>query len=200
MPLSDQRPGLVIGPLRRIAEAVGRVAVHHHLARRHAQATRLGGLEERLGALRMRGAIDAGGGDPVGEREVQVKLRLGAGVGGVAETQLLREGVEVQPVDQPLAPTGDHRCLRIVQMRIDEPRQDKAIAVVCDLCSGMRRRQIGSMPDLGDHALTNQNTPARLVAYSRNSISERVSRIYQRLTYQQCCVRHGYALSLRMPV
>ena len=79
------------------------------------------------------------------ERKIEVAIGNFTGVSGVVEPRLLGEGIGIQPVDQPLAPGGDDRGLRIMDMGIDETRQDQVLTVIRNLCIGI----VGAKPVRG---------------------------------------------------
>ena len=75
VPFGDQRLRLVVARLRRVAQRLGRVAVHQHLAGGQPEAELLGLLEQHVDRMRMDGAVDAARGDAV----AQVLAQEGAG-------------------------------------------------------------------------------------------------------------------------
>ena len=125
VPASDQRLRLVIAALRRIAQPVGRVAVHHHLAGDHPHAARLGGGEKRVDASRMDGGEGAGCRRPMREKQIEEHLRHARRMSAVGEAGFSRELVAVQPVEQLVAPARDDLDLGKMDMRIDEARYDE---------------------------------------------------------------------------
>ena len=73
----------------------------------------------------------------VRKREVKIQPRNFGGVVRIVETQLFRKGIAVQPVDEPFSPAGNNRCLRKMDVRVDEPGGDQRIAVIRDRRFGM---------------------------------------------------------------
>ena len=67
VPFGDQCLRLVVARLRRVAERLGGVAIHQHLARGEPEAERLGLLEQHVDRMRMDGAVDAARGDAVAQ-------------------------------------------------------------------------------------------------------------------------------------
>ncbi len=129
-----QKPlALVMGRLRRVAQPLGRgVAVHAGLAGKGAQAALFSLGEEGIDAFGMDGAVGTDRRGPVREREVEIPRGDFRRIGRVAEARLLGEGVALQPVDQPLAPTRDDRGLGVMDMGIDEAGGDERITVIGD--------------------------------------------------------------------
>ena len=125
-----QRLGVVIAGLRRVAEALRRVAVHHHLAGDD-QHVALGSLrEEGFGRFLVHRAIGGDGRGAVPHHLVEEQPRDAAAVLRVEELGLLGKGVVVQPVEQLGAIGGDDLHLREMHMRVDEARQDQMRPVV----------------------------------------------------------------------
>ena len=130
MPFGNQLLGFVIARLRRIAQRVGGVAIHHHLATDHPHVAARGLFEislgrgfvhraerhSRCGAVTHDQIIE-----PAGHRGAMFRRD---------KTGLFREGVIVQPIQQLIPPGGDHLHLREMHMGVDEPRHQQMRAVV----------------------------------------------------------------------
>src|SRR5690349_1140151 len=71
MPARDQCLGLLIAALGRVFDRVRRIAIHHHLARRHAKCPRLCGRAERINGGWMRRAVDRSCRDAVAQALVE---------------------------------------------------------------------------------------------------------------------------------
>ena len=192
MPALEQCLALVVGALRGVGQALGRVAVHAGLAGQRPDAARLGLGEEGIDAFGMARAVARHGGGAVREREVEVACRDSPRVDGVAEAHLLGEGIAVQPVDQPLAPTRDDCGLRIVDMGIDEAGQDQRVAMVDDPCAGVGRAEPVGRTHVADHAVSDQNRTRPVMTGGRlGRAFERVALEGQRLSEKKCRLRHA---------
>ncbi len=137
-PAFDQRLALVIAALRRVGQRGRRVAVHHHLARDHARAAPLAGGEERLHRFRPHRAVDDRRRRALAEHLVEEEVRDRRGMRGIREFLLFDERVFLQPVQQLRAIGADDAGLGIMDMRVDEARQDQLAGVIVD--HGSRRR------------------------------------------------------------
>ena len=144
MPALDQRAAVGLGAWHVVAQVVGRVAVHQHLAGDHLHAALAGGGEQRVhtghvhrGEHHRRGA--AVGQQGVGEQRGRHLRHRGVGMAGFG-----REGVGVEPIQQLGAPAGDHIHLRAMHMGVDEAGQQQAAAVV-DLAPVVARGRIGTV-------------------------------------------------------
>ena len=137
VPLRDQGLQLVVARLRRVAQPVGRVAIHQHLAGGQPQSELLRLLEQRVDRLRMNGAVDAARGDAVAQILLQEDAGDVAGKFLVGEFELGGIGVFVQPVEKLRAVGRDHRRLREMDVAVDEARRDqRVLAIVADLDVG----------------------------------------------------------------
>ncbi len=95
---------VIIAGLSGITKRVWRIAVHHHLACKQPQPPRLR-LSKKCGATAGVGCgVTAGGGDAVGEVQVQIPRGNQGCVIRIAQPDLFGESIAVEPVDQPLAP------------------------------------------------------------------------------------------------
>lgn len=189
MPSLEQPLAVGIGALGRVAQPLGRVAIHAGLARIGPQAPRRRRLEEGVHALGMDGGIAADGGRAMGEGQVEVAARDLGGISGIAEAHLLGEGVGLEPVDQPLAPARDDGGLRIVHMGIDEARRDQRLPVIGHPRAGMGRAQRLGRTHGGDAPVLHQNGAVALVARRGLALKERIGREGQHLSEEQ--VGHG---------
>ena len=132
MPFRQQGLAVIIGALRRVAQRVGRVAIHTGLARQGPHAPRLRLCEKRVDARRMDRGVAAHGRGPMRYGKIEIAGGNLVSVGGIGETRLLGEGVVVEPIDQPLSPARDDGGLRIVDMGVNEPGHDQFVAVIRD--------------------------------------------------------------------
>jgi hypothetical protein len=92
-PAFDQRFRLVVAALGCIAQPVGGVAVHYHLAGDHPHAASLGGSKKRIDASRMDGGKGAGGRRPMRQKQIEEDLRHARRVTRVGESGFSREHV-----------------------------------------------------------------------------------------------------------
>jgi hypothetical protein len=164
----DQRLRLVIAALRRIREGRRRVSVHHHLAAEHAHAAALGlreigvdrdGMDRAEGERRRR---------PIAGKLVEEEYRLLGRVGWIGEALLLDKSIFLEPFEQ-LRPIGsDDLCLREMDVRIDESRQDERIGVVIDWRAGRQgREQRGRLADRCDAAVPHHHEAVDEIAIAR---------------------------------
>ncbi len=141
---------------RCIPEVLGTVAIHHHLARRHAHLASLGGGEEGIGRGAMHGAEDHRRRRSVAQQLVQEKLGDLLGVGTLREARFLGKGVLLEPVQEVAAGAGDDVGLRVMDVRIDEAGKDQRRAAVDDIrvarqrCEQRLRRAQASHPPILD--------------------------------------------------
>src|SRR5262249_8187093 len=134
VPARNQVLGFAVRGFRvDVAQVVGTVAVHHHLAAQHAQPAALGGGAERVHRGRMHGGINNRGGGAVGHQFVEEELRHLGGVRRIRERGLGGKGVFVKPFQQALAVAGDDVGLGIVDVRVDEARHENGAGVVLHL-------------------------------------------------------------------
>ena len=165
VPGDDQRLGVVVAGLRRVAKPLRRIAVHHHLAADD-QHVALGCLrEEGFGQFLVHRAIGSDRGRALPHHLVEEQPRDAAAMLRVEELGLLRKRVGVQPVEQLGAVGGDDLHLREMHMRVDEARQDEVRPVVDgrDIGAGLPRH-IGIAADRGDLAVTDEHRAILLVA------------------------------------
>jgi hypothetical protein len=163
VPSGEERAAVVVGGYGGVPEALWRVAVHAGLARHGPEPARHGRLEEGVDAFGVNRAVACDGGRPMGEDEVEVPLCRRARVGRIAEAHLLREGVGLEPVDEPLAPARDDPGLGIVDMGVHEARQDEAIPVVGDRNVWMCLAKAVRGADAGEEAVLDEHGAATLV-------------------------------------
>ena len=130
VPALDQGGAIDAGLHHVVAQVVGRVAVHQHLAGDHAHAPLLGGGEQRVGAGRVHGGEHHRRRAAVRQQRVQKHVGCDLGKHRIGMARLSREGVGVEPVEQLGAPGRDHIDLRAVHMGVDEAWQQQAATVV----------------------------------------------------------------------
>ena len=191
VPAPDQRAAVVIGRLRRVAQRVGGVAVHRRLARRDAHAARLGGGEQRVDAGGVDRAKAAQAGRAMGQHEVEAGVGDGLGMGRVAKARFLGEGVAVEPVDQPLAPGGDDRGLRVMHMRVDEPGRDQAAAVIVHARLGVGGAQGRAVAHRQDAPVFDQHAAMGVVARGLGTLGKRICGKGQGLAEKKVAHRGG---------
>ena len=164
VPGGDHRLGVVVARLRRVGDAVRRVAVHHHLAADHAHVAPRRLREEGLRRGAVHRAVGDGGGGAVAEELVEEAPGDAGGVLGVGELRLGGEGVGVQPVEQLRAPGADHLHLRHVDVGVDEARHQKMRAVVVHRRAGPRLgRDLGRRTHRGDQPVADEDGAVRVV-------------------------------------
>ena len=130
VPAVDQVDAVALGLNHVVAQAIGGVAVHQHLAGDQAHAVCMGGLEQGLRTDFVHGGEHDGAGGAVRPQGRQEALGALAGDIRVGIALLGREGVGVEPVQQGGAKAGDHVQLRAVHMGVDEARHQQAAAMV----------------------------------------------------------------------
>ena len=131
-----------------------------------------------------------------GKDKVKVAAGDVVGIGAVGKAHLLGEGVGVQPVDQPLAPTGDDRGLGIVDVGVDEAGRDQVLSVIMHARAGMGRAQGSGLAHGGDAPGVDQN---RAVGQMPGGIKafERVALIIDHLSQKK--ISHIPAPKLAAP-
>ncbi len=137
VPTSDQLGAVVITRLCGVAQKLGAVAVHQHLAGHHAQIARFALGEEGVGRFLVDRAIHERGGRAARQQFFDEEARRIARIGRIGEAAFGRERVRVEPRQQTRRRRGDHVGLRIVNVRIDETRHDQLVAHLLHL--GARR-------------------------------------------------------------
>ena len=157
VPAFDQRLRIGVARCRGVSEVVGAIAIHHHFAGDQPHAAGRGGCEDRIdrGAVhaahdeRRRGAVAQELGDEEFGYFARV-LRIGKGALG-------REGMALQPFEQPLAVGADDVGLHEMGVRIDEARHDELAGAIGDRCVPRQGRQqfwcvadLANMPVLDD--------------------------------------------------
>ena len=157
VPFLQQRLAVVIGRLRRVAQAVRGVPIHAGLAGKKAHPPQLGGGEDCVHAGGVDRGIAADRSGTAREDQVEISVSDFSGICGIAKAHFLGEGVSIQPVDQPLAPAGDDRSLRIVNMGVDESGRDQLLPMVVDPGLRMARAQVRSLTHGGNAALVDQD-------------------------------------------
>ncbi len=158
MPFQQKRAAVIIGRLRRVAQAVGGIAIHAGLACHDPLPARPCCFEKGIDAGGVDRGVAANGRGAVGQRQVKVAACDLCSIGGVVEAHLLGEGVAVQPVDQPLAPAGDDPGLRVVHMGIHETRHQQRIAMIHHLRLRMGGAQIGPVAHIHDMTTRDQHS------------------------------------------
>ncbi len=85
VPARDQFVAVVVAGLRRIAQKLGAVAIHQHLACDHAQIARLAFREERIGGLLVHLAVDERGRRAARQQFVDKKLAVSRATAGFSK-------------------------------------------------------------------------------------------------------------------
>ncbi len=158
MPTVDQPFAVIIGRAGTVAQPVGCVAIHAGLATDNPLTSVLGGGEKGLDT----DGVDGGKAGHCGctVRCGQIKVALGdrCGIIGIIKSHLFGKGIGVEPVNQPFAPTGNDRGLRIMHMAIDKAGADQFGAVIPHLRLRMLCRQRGRRPHGIDFPISDQNS------------------------------------------
>ena len=174
-PALDQRLALVVAALSGVHERFRRVAVHHHLAGDHAHGTRLRLGEERVDGARMHGAIDHRGRGARADELVEKERGDPRAMLGIGESLFFDESVIIEPVEQLRAVGAGHLGLRIMDVRVDEPRTDQAARMIVDERAGRRAlKDVARFADRLDEAASNQD---RSVLDERTSARAALGRI-----------------------
>ncbi len=158
VPALQKPTTIVVCRLNRVPQPLRRVPVHAGFAANSAEPACLGLGKEGVDTLGVYGAETRHRGRAMAKRQIEEPRRNLGGIVRIAELHFLGKRIGVQPVDQPLAPTGDDAGLRIVHVGIDKARQDQGIAVVGDRRLGMRTAERPGIRHRFDHAPANQNT------------------------------------------
>ena len=159
VPGLDQFARLTLALGSAVAQAVGTLNVHQCLACNHAQAALQGHLEERLDRTPVYGGEHLCRGRAVGQQLVEEKLRRRARIDGIGKALFGREGIALEPVEQITAAGTDDIGLRIVNVRIDEARQDESLAMLDDAQLPRVRQQFGSRSNRLDMGARNDQRP-----------------------------------------
>ncbi len=130
MPALDERLRVVVAALRGIAQGFGRVSIHEAFAGDATHAAFRDGLEERIHGLGMHGAERRHGRGAVAQAFIEKRAGDAARMRRVRELLFGDEGVFFQPVEQLLAVGAHDLQLRVMNMAIDEARQNQMILVV----------------------------------------------------------------------
>jgi hypothetical protein len=130
MPAFDQFTRLACAFVSRIAKILGAVAVHEHFARHHAHSPSLGHCKEGVDGGGMHGTEHVGGGRAVADQFVEKELGHLLSMRQVGEPALDWKRVVLQPVQQLASAGADDIGLRIMNVRVDETRQQDVFAVI----------------------------------------------------------------------
>ena len=194
MPAFQETLAVIVCRLRRVTEAVGRITVHTGLARNRTKVPALRLVEEGLDAFGVDRAVAGHCGRAVGQRDIEEPARDLGCILGVTEAHFLREGVGVQPIDQPFAPAGDDRGLGIMHVGVYEPGQDQAVAIICDRDVRMGARQVIGRAECRDAPVLDQHASARVVPSLFRPADERIAREVDRLADQKLALSHPMLL------
>ena len=132
MPCLQQSFALIIGALRRVAQAFGRVAIHAGFARHDGHAARVRTGKQRLYAVWMNGTKTGQAGRAMRERQIQIRLRAVLCISRIAKSHFFGKCILVEPINQAVSPAGNDCGLRIMNMRVDKARYDQLIAIIDD--------------------------------------------------------------------
>src|SRR6476620_2283193 len=106
----------------------------------------------------MRAAIGNRRGGAVARQFVEEKVGIAGSMRRIAKFLLLDEGVFLEPFEQLRAVGGDHLGLRIMDVRVDEARQDQEIVKMLAGKSGRKlRHQLRRRPRRFDLAVFHQD-------------------------------------------
>ena len=130
VPAVDQVDAIALGLGHVVAQAVGGVAVHQHLAGDQAHALCMGRLEQGVRTDFVHGGEHDRAGGAMRPQGRQETLRAQVRHLGVGVALFGGEGVGVEPVEQGGAKAGDHVELRTVHMGVDEAGHQQATPVV----------------------------------------------------------------------
>ncbi|CAJ8478652.1 Uncharacterised protein [Burkholderia pseudomallei] len=167
VPAGDQLGAVVVARLRGVAQELGAVAVHQHLARDHPQAARLARAEQRVGRLLVHRAVDERRRRAAREQRIEEELGDVARMRGIGEAPLGRERVAVEPRQQARRRRGDHFGLRIVHVRVDEAGRDQLVAHLDERRAGREARGERRMGARRDDAPVLDDQQAVLVVRER---------------------------------
>ena len=130
MPPLNQRFAVVIGRTGSVAQPVGCVAIHAGLAADNPLISALCGGEKGFDTDGVNGGKAGHCGGAMRRGQIKIPLGDSFGLVGIIKAHLFRKCIGVEPVNQPLAPTGDDRGLRIMHMSIDKAGTDQFAAVI----------------------------------------------------------------------
>ena len=162
VPAFDQGAALVVGALGRGVQFVPQQAVTDDQSGHGAQAGAGGLLEEGVHGAREVRAEHQRGGRPGADQAADEVAGHAARVGEVGHARLLRQGALVEPVEERQAQPADHAHLRVVDVRVDEARQQQAAAQVGDGCVRVRGPDVREGPGGADHAVLDEQAAVRL--------------------------------------
>ena len=160
MPLLEQSFAVVIGRLRVVSQAFGRVAIHAGFTCENPHIARGGSSEEGIHAFGVDRAIAGNAGGAIGQEKIEIDPGYFITIGAIAKAHFFWESIGLEPIDQPFAPRGDDARLRVMGMGVDEARNNQALAVVGDGGVWMGAAQGLGGSDLLDDALRDQNGAA----------------------------------------
>ena len=125
MPFLNQGLTVFIGRCRRITDKVRSVAIHHHLARNHAEVTAIGSFKKSIHRLGEYSRKDQSRGGAIPQQLIQKDIRDFAGIVLILKLGFGGKGVLIQPFQQLLTIGGNHPRLGIVDVGINKPRHDQ---------------------------------------------------------------------------
>lgn len=130
VPLADEQFGVANAAVGVVAQRLGGVAIHQHLAGQHAQVALAAGREEGFHRGGVAGAEHLGGGGADPQHLVEEGIGDHLGPLALGEAALFGEGVLVQPVQQ-LTPVGSHDLqLHVVHVAVDEAGHHQLAAMI----------------------------------------------------------------------
>ena len=130
MPTRDQFFAVIIGRTGGVAQPVGCVAIHAGLATDNPLASALCRSEKSLDAGGVDGAKTGHGGGAMGYGQIKIPLGDAFGILRIIKAHFFGKGIGIEPVNQPLAPTGDNRGLWIMDMGVDKACNDQLVTVI----------------------------------------------------------------------
>ena len=139
VPPRDERRALVVALLGGVADRRGHVAVHEHLAGDEPHRVRVRRLEDRVHRRPVRRGEHHRGGRAVAQQLLHEEFGDLARVAGVPEPAFGGKRVALEPFEELRAVRRDDVGLRVMDVRVDEPRQDQLSPVVDDARIGRQR-------------------------------------------------------------
>ena len=130
LPALDEALAVIKGGLRRVAQEFRAIAVHHHLARDDAQPAPQSDAEQGIDRLRVHRAEHQGRGGAIAQQFIAEEFGCLLRHGGIPEAALCRKGIAVEPVEQSTSRRRDDVGLGVVDVCVDESRQDQPAAVI----------------------------------------------------------------------
>ena len=151
-PPGDQRLAVGAAAFGRIVKRRG-AEIHQHLARDDPHVAGERRLEQRVDRGRMDGGKDQCAGGAVAQQLVQEEAGDFVGMGAVRKRRFGREDMAFEPFEQLRAVRSDPIGLRVMNMRIDEARDDEPGGKMLDRHVGETLGEIGMSTERHDQAI-----------------------------------------------